>query len=99
MKLVRDKIPDVIEKNGQKPFYHIADDEEYKEALLKKLEEEVKEFQSDKTAMELGDLLDIIDAVANVFGFSKDKIDEERRKKNQERGSFNKRIILDRIEK
>ena len=99
MKLVRDKIPDIIKKNGQKPICHIANDEEYKEALLKKLDEEVKEFQHDKTAMEIGDMMDILDAISDVFNFSKEDIEKERVKKNQERGSFSKRIILDKIEK
>ncbi|MEK6861580.1 MAG: nucleoside triphosphate pyrophosphohydrolase [Nanoarchaeota archaeon] len=99
MKLVRDKVPDVIRSNNQKAIFHVANDQEYKEALLKKLEEEVKEFQHDKTAQELGDLLDIIDAIAFTFGFSKEYIEGERKKKNQERGSFSKRVILDKIEK
>lgn len=99
MKLVRDKVPDVIKKNNQKPIFHIADDKEYKEALLHKLSEEVNEFRNDLNAQELGDLLDIIDAISASFGFSKEEIEKARLKKNDERGSFNERIILDRIEK
>ena len=35
-KLVRDKIPDKIEKNGEVAVTRILDDEEYREELYKK---------------------------------------------------------------
>lgn len=39
-KLVRDKIPEIISDNGEKPIVRILNDTEYKEALEKKLYEE-----------------------------------------------------------
>ena len=39
-KLVRDKIPEIIESNGEKPITRILDDVEYNEELIKKLNEE-----------------------------------------------------------
>ena len=36
-KLVRDKIPEIIESNGEKPITRILDDVEYNEELIKKL--------------------------------------------------------------
>ena len=47
-KLVRDNIPEIILNNDQKSSYHIATDEEYKNKLLEKLQEEVSEFITDK---------------------------------------------------
>ena len=44
MKLVRDRIPEIIIEDGRKPIYHIADIEEYKRELFKKVEEELNEF-------------------------------------------------------
>lgn len=40
-KLVRDKIPKVIESKGEKHSSHIANEVEYKEELLKKIYEEL----------------------------------------------------------
>ena len=42
-KLVRDLIPQIIEKSGKKFDTHIAESEEYKSLLEEKLQEEVNE--------------------------------------------------------
>ena len=42
-KLVRDKIPEIITQNQQKPNYYIADIEEYRERLFNKMKEELEE--------------------------------------------------------
>ena len=54
-KLVRDKIPKIIEKDGQTPVIHIANKKEYKQKLLEKLQEEVDEFLKDQNQEELAD--------------------------------------------
>ena len=43
-KLVRDKIPTIMLKDGQLPTTRILDDEEYIKELNKKLTEEVNEY-------------------------------------------------------
>ena len=43
-KLVRDKIPEIIEGNGEKPVTRILNDEEYLKELNTKLQEEVNEY-------------------------------------------------------
>ena len=54
-KLVRDKIPEVIEGTGKKYSSHIADENEYKEELLKKVYEELEEFKENPCAEEMAD--------------------------------------------
>ena len=43
-KLVRDKITDIIEADGRIAKYRILDNNEYRQQLNSKLQEEVKEY-------------------------------------------------------
>ena len=47
-KLVRDRIPEIIEKNGQNAYTRILTDVEYKNALEEKLKEELFEEELKK---------------------------------------------------
>ena len=70
-KLVRDKIPEIIELNGGKAEYRVLNAEEYRQALETKLDEEVLEFHQDKTAEELADILEVVFALAATAGCSR----------------------------
>ena len=59
-KLVRDRIPEMIKKQGETPVLRILEEEEYLEALDRKLEEEIREYQEDKSLEELADVLEVI---------------------------------------
>ena len=97
-KLIRDKIPEIIEKAGKNPKTHIASELEYWKKLKEKLSEEVKEFINESNEEELADILEVIDSICNFKTFNKEEIENLRKKKFQERGGFNKRIILDNVE-
>lgn len=94
-KLVRDKIPEIIKQNNCTPITHIADDEEYGGKLKEKLKEEIDEFFKNSTEEELADILEVVYAIRNYMKIDKDKLEEIREKKTQERGAFEKKIILD----
>ena len=94
-KLVRDKIPEIIEKDGRTPKYHIADDAEYERELLRKLKEEVDEYLENPSPEEMIDILEVIISIYGVKDYDKNKLEELRVKKCQERGGFFNRIILD----
>ena len=98
-KLVRDKIPGIVEEDGEKPITRIAGEKEYKEALARKLHEEIAEFLAAPSAEEAADILEVIHAICDLNGVDTSNLDEIRRKKADERGGFKGRIILDRIEK
>lgn len=97
-KLVRDRIPEIIKENGDVAITHIADDKEYKKSLIKKLKEEVDEFLKDPNKEEIADILEVLYAVCDLQGVSKEEVESIRRKKAEKRGGFKKRIILDRTE-
>jgi len=94
-KLVRDKIPDVIAANGETAVFHVAGDGEYWEKLKEKVLEEFKEFVADESAEEFADLMEVLGAIAAFKGFGAEEIAELRRAKNEKRGAFADRIILE----
>lgn len=94
-KLVRDRIPEIIKENGAECVTHVAKDEEYRRLLQHKLNEEVTEFLANPCAEEIADVLEVIEAIARVEGIMIDEIKREKLKKRVNRGSFNKRIVLE----
>jgi predicted house-cleaning noncanonical NTP pyrophosphatase (MazG superfamily) len=102
-KLVRDLIPDIIEKSGKTCTIRILDDSEYVEALQEKFVEEFEEYKQatnrQQALEELADLLEILYAFASYHGATKEELEAIRRKKAEERGGFQKRIFLIGVEK
>jgi len=94
-KLVRDKIPEIIEKKGIMPITHIADNKEYWQKLKEKLQEEVDEFVKNDNKEELIDILEVIYAICDFKNLDKEKLELLRKRKVKQRGRFKKRIILD----
>ena len=56
-KLVRDKIPQIIQADGKSPIIRTLSEEDYLKELDKKLDEEVAEYQADKSIEEMADVL------------------------------------------
>ncbi|MCK4745314.1 nucleoside triphosphate pyrophosphohydrolase [Candidatus Parcubacteria bacterium] len=92
-KLVRDKIPEIIEAKGINSISHIADNEEYESALMDKLKEEVAEFIEDPCKEEMADIMEVIYAILKQKQFSFNDIEVVRKKKTKERGAFEKKVI------
>lgn len=100
-KLVRDNIPEIIEREGKKANFLTLTDEEYIIELKKKSYEELDEFCAAVTTKEaveeLADLLEIIYAHVQVLGTSFDEVEQVRQRKAMERGGFNKKIFLENV--
>lgn len=93
-KLIRDKIPEIIEKSGKRPITEILDDEAYKKHLDIKLGEELQEYLNDDNINELADLVEVVYAILKYKGIEPDDFERIRKKKAEERGSFDKRLLL-----
>lgn len=93
-KLVRDFIPKIIESNGQSCTYHLLDDQAYLDALDQKLNEELSEYQRDKSMEELADLLEVIHAVITARGSTWKEVESIRKAKAEKRGGFEQKIWL-----
>ena len=95
-KLVRDNIPEIMIKNGAKPVTRILSDEEYIIELNKKLLEEVKEYLESENIEEIADIEEVLLAILNIKGITRDNLEEIRETKTLKRGAFNKKIFLER---
>ena len=91
-KLVRDKIPQIIIADGRTPIVRTLSDEEYLSELDRKLNEEVAEYQADKSLEEMADILEILLAICEARGHSVDELMEVRDKKREKRGGFRDKV-------
>ena len=94
-KLVRDKIPEIIEQKGGTYKIRLAGSEEYWNKLKVKLTEEVAEFLESENHEEIADILEVLQAAAEHKGYEWHAVLTTQKKKADERGGFKKRIILE----
>ena len=92
-KLVRDKIPEIIEADGKACKTHILSNDEYIAALEAKLNEEVAEYQADKNLEEMADVLEVLQAICMARGYSVAELEDMRAKKAEKRGGFKEKIF------
>lgn len=100
-KLVRDKIPAIIQSNNGTPITRILNNDEYKKELEKKLYEEYLEVLDTKTQEErieeLADMLEIISALATIENKTLEDIIEVANYKKNKRGGFEEKIYLEKV--
>lgn len=92
-KLVRDRIPEIIRNDGKMPIVEILSDEEYLLELDKKLNEEVAEYQVDKSIEEMADILEVLFAICEARGHSIEELMKKKEAKKEKRGGFKDRIF------
>jgi len=97
-KLVRDKIPEIIVSSGKIPATRVLSTDEYHTSLLDKLQEEVDEFIHDKNGEELADISEVLHALAASIGITPQEVEDIRKHKAEERGSFSQKIYLESVE-
>lgn len=101
-KLVRDFIPQIIEKTGKQYDTRILEQEEYITALKTKLGEEVEEYleaSNDQDSLEeLADVLELLHALAKTHGASIEQVEAIRQQKAEKRGGFEERVYLIEVE-
>ena len=98
-KLVRDKIPENIDSEpGKKCKYSILDDTEYLTELNKKVLEEANEFIEENSIEELGDLMEVINAIMKLKGYKMEEVYKVMKAKEEKKGAFNDRIYLEYVD-
>ncbi|MGY6211453.1 pyrophosphohydrolase domain-containing protein [Cytobacillus firmus] len=97
-KLVRDRIPEIIEGTGKSYSTKTLNKSEFIKELRRKSFEELEEYMNaenhEEALEELADLLEIIHALAETHGASIEKVEELREQKAEERGGFKEKIFL-----
>ncbi len=93
-KLVRDKIPEIIEAGGGSCVTEILPEADYVQKLEEKLVEELREYLDSGEVEELADLLEVMQAVSAARGSTWAEVEAIRIKKKAARGGFEKRILL-----
>ena len=91
-KLVRDKIPEIIKNDGKTPIVEFLSEEEFLKELDDKLNEEVAEYQTDKSIEEMADVLEVLFAICEARGYSVEELMQVKESKREKRGGFKDRI-------
>lgn len=98
-KLVRDKIPEIIEASGGLADVRRLDDGAFRRALCEKLYEEAGELQEAANAMdvldEAADVLEVVRALASAYGHDFADVVRAAEEKREMRGGFDARIWLE----
>ena len=100
-KLVRDRIPEIIQSEGRHPVTRVLDEASYREALLAKLTEEAHEASYAAAADLLGELADVLEvlrALTATAGVSWAQLLALADDKRSRRGGFDKRIFLESVD-
>ena len=101
-KLVRDNIPSIILEHNKFPSCYQMSIEDYKNALVLKLQEEVQEYieAEDEPSQieELADIDEVLDAICVAYNIQ-DKVADFKARKAKVKGKFERRIFLEKVDK
>lgn len=99
-KLVRDRILEIIEKDGVNYQSRILHEEEFRHELLKKVVEEAREVldsngDQDELVKELVDLWEVIETIVKTFDLDQNQIQKVKQQRRDSRGGFDQKIFLE----
>jgi len=98
-KLVRDRIPEIIQAGGKRCRFSTVKGERLISGLEAKLWEELQEFvDSNRSLEELADILEVVDGLATHLGSSFEEVVKLKEKKRNARGGFQEGIWLEWVE-
>ncbi len=97
MKLVRDKMPEIMLNEGKSVEIREAHGREYEFMLLRTLQEKTDDFIRDRSSLNLAELEDVLRTVAKLRGIRQDEVEKMIERKTFEMGGFEKKIILEEV--
>lgn len=93
-KLVRDRTPELMHAAGKMASFRMASDHERLPLLFAKLHEEVQEFEADRSAEELADVIEVLRTIQMELDISDKQLEGHRSQKAAGRGTFRDGIVL-----
>ena len=100
-KLVRDKIPQILEAQGAKVFHRIMDENEYYKYLKLKIIEEANEVLTAKSRNEvieeLSDLIEVIKNIQSLHAIENEELENARIAKKSSNGGFQNRVYIAKV--
>lgn len=100
-KLVRDRIPEIIENDHKTCATRILNDDEYLKCLKNKLLEEcheVMDAEDEDIKKEIADVLEVLEALENALDINHQEVLSIKKTKAHNNGAFNKKIYLEYVE-
>ena len=100
-KLVRDKIPETIARQGKHVYFRALSGDELKAALKDKLIEEAKELADAETPAdiieEMADVMEVLHALIDEYGYA-NKVNKARMNKAIVKGDFSRGYYLEHVD-
>lgn len=93
-KLVRDKIPKIIEESGKQAVVYKEQGDKLLTYLNNKLQEELNEYKRNGDIEEPVDLVEVIYAIIHHKGVSLTEFEKLREEKISKRGAFREGFVL-----
>lgn len=97
-KLIRDRIPEKMDKANAEYEIKELDDTEFEKELLKKVEEEASALPEcrtkDELITELADVINVIDEIKILKNIDDDEIKKAQAKNLEKKGGFKKKLFL-----
>lgn len=97
-KLVRDRIPEIIENDHKTCATRILDNDEYLKCLKNKLLEECHEVMDAEGEDIKKEIADVLEALENALDINHQEILTIKEKKAHNNGAFDKKIYLEYVE-
>ena len=97
-KLIRDRIPEIIENDHKTCATRILNDEEYLKCLKSKLLEECNEVINAEGEDIKKEIADVLEALENTLHIDHQEVLSIKEKKARSNGAFDKKIYLEYVE-
>lgn len=97
-KLIRDRIPEIIEADGHHAVTRVLEGQDYRAALLAKLVEEAREAEhasADELPGELADVWEVLQALLSTLPMTYQELETVAAIKRGTRGGFDRGIFLE----
>lgn len=98
-KIVRDKIPEIIINDGRYCEILIQKNRDMKMEILKKLKEEIAEFEKEPSINEMADIYEVLEKMCKIYGYEENEIKSVKDEKKHVNGGFEKEYYLNLVRK